>query len=166
MSMKILILGLLKEYPRHPYEMKRAMIDQKWNKLISITDGNLYHNIRRAKERGHIREIKTEKVDQRPNRTVYELTEEGEEELSAMIVDAFRKQEMNVSLIYPALLFVRYSDTSLVEEALRSWAKTLDSESVSGTYASPAYYIVEHFEQRRALDRKWLLDVAEWIGGE
>ncbi|SDJ34987.1 PadR family transcriptional regulator [Salimicrobium halophilum] len=163
MSMKILIMGLLKERPRHPYEMKRAMIDQKWNKLISITDGNLYHNIRRAEERGNIRGIKTEKVDQRPNRTVYELTEQGEEELSDMIVEVFRNQKMDVSLVYPALLFVRYSDKSLVEQALRSWAADLDAESVADAYAPPAYHIVEHFEQRKNLDRKWLLEVADWI---
>lgn len=164
MSMQILIMGLLKEEPRHPYEMKRAMKEQQWDRLFSITDGNLYHNIRRAEERGNIRGVKKEQVEQRPSRTVYELTTQGEKVLSEMITDVFRNRKMDVSLVYPALLFVHYADRALVIEAVRSWAEALlDIEENSGKYSPPGSYIRKHFEERKKVDRKWLLEIADWL---
>ncbi|SIS40081.1 PadR family transcriptional regulator [Salimicrobium flavidum] len=164
MSMQILIMGLLKDEPRHPYEMKRVMKKQNWDRLFSITDGNLYHNIRKAEERGNIRGSKKEQIEQRPSRTVYELTVQGEEVLAEMITEVFRQQRMDVSLVYPALLFVHYSNRELVEEAVRTWARNLeDIEESSQQYEPPASYIVKHFEERKKVDRRWLLEIADWL---
>ncbi|WP_169819451.1 MULTISPECIES: PadR family transcriptional regulator [Salimicrobium] len=167
MSMHILILGLLRESPMHPYEMKRMMKQQHWNQLFPITEGNLYHNIKRAEEKGNIKAIKQEQIEKRPSRTVYEITEKGKEELSDRILQVFLNQKMEISTVYPALLFVRYSNQRAVAEAVRKWIGTIETEKKNAREGSGAgYYIYKHFQDRMQVDRKWLKEVAVWLEKE
>ncbi|WP_158221257.1 MULTISPECIES: PadR family transcriptional regulator [Salimicrobium] len=164
MSMQILILGLLRETPRHPYEMKMIMKQQHWDRLFPVTEGNLYHNIKRAAERGNIKAIKQEQVEKRPSRTVYEITEQGKEELSDRILHAFLDQKMEINTIYPALLFVRYSNRNSVAEAVRKWIESIEMKDGETRQENGAgYYIHKHFQQRMQIDREWLKEVAAWL---
>jgi DNA-binding PadR family transcriptional regulator len=72
------VLGLLHAAPLHPYGMQRLL--KQWGKDHVINVGqraNLYKTIRRLDQAGLIAVRQTERDQQYPERTVYELTEAG-----------------------------------------------------------------------------------------
>lgn len=72
------VLSLLAYEPLHPYRMQRLM--QLWGKDRVVNVGaraNLYRTINRLHEAGLITVRQTERDQQYPERTVYELTEQG-----------------------------------------------------------------------------------------
>lgn len=73
------VLCLLHAGPLHPYGMQRLI--KTWGKDEVVNVGqraNLYKTIRRLHEAGLIRVRQTERAHQYPERTVYELTGEGQ----------------------------------------------------------------------------------------
>jgi DNA-binding PadR family transcriptional regulator len=72
------VLGLLGVGPLHPYGMQRLM--KLWGKDQVINVGqrsNLYKTINRLREDGLVAVLQTERDQQFPERTVYELTDAG-----------------------------------------------------------------------------------------
>jgi DNA-binding PadR family transcriptional regulator len=72
------VLSLLHAAPLHPYAMQRLL--KEWGKDAVVNVGqraNLYKTIRRLLEAGLISVRQTERDQQYPERTVYELTEAG-----------------------------------------------------------------------------------------
>ncbi len=72
------ILGLLAFEPLHPYGMQRLI--KQWGKDQVVNVGhraNLYKTIKRLHDAGLIAVRNTERDQQYPERTVYELTEKG-----------------------------------------------------------------------------------------
>ena len=72
------VLSLLHAAPLHPYAMQRLL--KEWGKDGVVNVGqraNLYKTIRRLLEAGVIAVRQTERDQQYPERTVYELTEAG-----------------------------------------------------------------------------------------
>ena len=72
------VLALLGAGPLHPYGMQRLI--KSWGKDQVVNIGqraNLYKTIKRLHEAGLIAVRQTERARQYPERTVYELTEEG-----------------------------------------------------------------------------------------
>jgi DNA-binding PadR family transcriptional regulator len=72
------VLALLGGGPLHPYGMQRLI--KSWGKDQVVNIGqraNLYKTIKRLHEAGLIAVRQTERAQQYPERTVYELTEEG-----------------------------------------------------------------------------------------
>jgi len=74
------ILSLLKVEPMHPYRMQQLI--KKWGKdeVINVEPrASLYKMIERLRNTGLIAVLGTERDSQWPERTVYELTEHGDE---------------------------------------------------------------------------------------
>jgi DNA-binding PadR family transcriptional regulator len=72
------VLSLLHAAPLHPYAMQRLL--KEWGKDAVVNVGqraNLYKTIRRLLDAGLIAVRQTERDQQYPERTVYELTEAG-----------------------------------------------------------------------------------------
>jgi DNA-binding PadR family transcriptional regulator len=72
------VLSLLHAAPLHPYAMQRLLRD--WGKDTVVNVGqraNLYKTIRRLLEAGLIAVRQTERDQQYPERTVYEITDAG-----------------------------------------------------------------------------------------
>jgi DNA-binding PadR family transcriptional regulator len=74
----VTVLSLLAYEPLHPYRMQRLM--QEWGKDRVVNVGqraNLYKTIKRLLDAGLVAVRQTERDQQYPERTVYELTDEG-----------------------------------------------------------------------------------------
>src|SRR5262249_48375598 len=72
------VLFMLAEDPIHPYEMQRRM--KRWGKeqVVNLAQrANLYEAIDRLRQAGLIAVRQTERDQRYPERTVYELTDEG-----------------------------------------------------------------------------------------
>ena len=82
------VLSLLEVGPLHPYGIQRLI--KQWGKDRVVNVGNranLYKTIKRLHEARLIAVRQTERDQQYPERTVYELTEEGRQQAREWLVD-------------------------------------------------------------------------------
>jgi DNA-binding PadR family transcriptional regulator len=75
------VLNLLGERPMHPYEMQQLMRERGHDGVIKLKGGSLYSTIERLAAAGLIVPRETSREGRRPERTVYALTETGDDEL-------------------------------------------------------------------------------------
>jgi DNA-binding PadR family transcriptional regulator len=101
------VLALLDEGPAHPYELDRKLRERKKEKSIRLNYGSLYMVVEQLTKAGFTAARKTERDGQRPERTVYVLTDAGREELRHWmrdLVGTWRKEfhefETALALIY------------------------------------------------------------------
>jgi DNA-binding PadR family transcriptional regulator len=73
----LMVLALLREGDMHPYEMMRLMRQRHDDRLVSITNGTLYHTVGRLERAGLLDEVGVDRDGNRPERTTYTLTDEG-----------------------------------------------------------------------------------------
>jgi len=81
------VLALLFERPMHPYEMGVLLKQRRKEESIKFRYGSLYTVIDLLLGRGCIAARETEREGRRPERTVYEITAAGLDELHAWMVD-------------------------------------------------------------------------------
>ena len=79
----LVVLGLLRERPMHPYEMQQTIRDEHTDQVIKLRAGSLYHTVERLQTLELITAVETARAGRRPERTVYAITEEGRDEFSA-----------------------------------------------------------------------------------
>jgi DNA-binding PadR family transcriptional regulator len=75
------VLAELLMGPMHPYEMGRRLKEHGKDRNIKYNRGSLYMVVEQLKKAGFITEQETVRDTQRPERTVYALTDEGRYEL-------------------------------------------------------------------------------------
>ncbi len=81
------VLALLFERPMHPYEMGLIMKQRHKEDSIKLRYGSLYTVIDLLLARGFISARRVARDGRRPERTVYEITEAGRDELRAWMAD-------------------------------------------------------------------------------
>jgi DNA-binding PadR family transcriptional regulator len=81
------VLALLFERPMHPYEMGVLLKQRNKEESIKFRYGSLYTVIDLLLTRGYIAARETARDGRRPERTVYELTPAGNEELHDWMAD-------------------------------------------------------------------------------
>jgi DNA-binding PadR family transcriptional regulator len=82
------ILAMLYESPMHPYRMQQLVKDRGKDEVINVSQrANLYQTINRLEREGLIAAQKITRSENRPERTVYEITKVGAETLRAWMRD-------------------------------------------------------------------------------
>jgi DNA-binding PadR family transcriptional regulator len=81
------VLSLLREGDMHPYEMQRQMHLRHTDELLALKRGSLYHAINQLQRDGLIEPVQTSREGRWPERTVYRVTPDGEEELVTWLRD-------------------------------------------------------------------------------
>jgi DNA-binding PadR family transcriptional regulator len=85
------VLALLFERPMHPYEMAATLKQRHKGESIKIRYGSLYTVINLLVKRSLINTKETSREGKRPERTVFELTASGYDELRAWMHDLLRE---------------------------------------------------------------------------
>ncbi|NUR83741.1 MAG: PadR family transcriptional regulator [Nonomuraea sp.] len=78
------VLGLLTVRASHPYELHRLIVDTHKD-YVSGLPRSLYHAVERLAEEELIVPVETSREGRRPERTVYEITDEGRSELATRL---------------------------------------------------------------------------------
>ncbi|WP_325038693.1 PadR family transcriptional regulator [Kribbella sp.] len=73
----ISVLALLNERPMHAYEMYQLLLSRQNNRIVKVRPGSLYHTVERLAGQQYVRAIGTERAGNRPERTTYEITPDG-----------------------------------------------------------------------------------------
>jgi DNA-binding PadR family transcriptional regulator len=71
------VLSCLSERPMHPYEISTTLRSRGKEQSIKLNYGSLYAVVESLHKHGLIRSRETTREGRRPERTVYEITEEG-----------------------------------------------------------------------------------------
>jgi DNA-binding PadR family transcriptional regulator len=74
------VLSYLSRAPMHPYELSRMLRDNDDVRSIKFNQGSLYMVVKQLARAGFIAEQETARAGQRPERTVYAITEAGRRE--------------------------------------------------------------------------------------
>ncbi|WP_426625566.1 PadR family transcriptional regulator [Leifsonia sp. McL0607] len=80
-------LALLAEGRTHPYEMYQTLVLRSEDRLVKVRPGSLYHTVDRLARQGLVRATGTGREGNRPERTTYEITEEGALALGERVAD-------------------------------------------------------------------------------
>jgi DNA-binding PadR family transcriptional regulator len=75
------VLCFLREGPMHPYELQRLVHERHTDQVLVLKRGSLYHAVNRLHRARLIEPVETTREGHRPERTVYRLTEAGEQEM-------------------------------------------------------------------------------------
>jgi DNA-binding PadR family transcriptional regulator len=91
-SIRLFILGTLAASgPLHGHQIRHLAHVDRTESYTDIHVGSVYGALKRLAAEGLVREVRTERVGNRPERTVYEITPEGNRSLAAIREGALRE---------------------------------------------------------------------------
>ncbi len=170
----VMVLALLREDDMHPYEMIRLMRHRHDDRIVSVTNGTMYHTVARLEKSGLIAEVGVDRDGNRPERTTYTLTDAGH----TAVIDWVRRElpqldrptEFRVALA-EAHNLERDETISLLSTRLLALARTRDAledgiRKARESIARPALieqYLIEVDRDRVlvAADHDWLAALLE-----
>ncbi|MCX5210288.1 PadR family transcriptional regulator [Kitasatospora sp. NBC_00240] len=97
------VLAELVAEPMHPYEMGRRLKEHGKDRDIKYTRSSLYMVVEQLRKAGFVAERETVRDTQRPERTVYALTDEGRTELHDWMVELVAEPQHEYPLFGVAL---------------------------------------------------------------
>lgn len=121
-------LALLREGPRHPYDMFQLMIQRHEDRIVKVRPGTLYHAIGKLAEAGLVEDVGTERDGNRPERTTYRLTPAGEEVLLEAVADRLSQPRQEYPVFPQAVAEAHNLPVDQVVEHLRHRALLLERE--------------------------------------
>jgi DNA-binding PadR family transcriptional regulator len=100
------VLALLSERPMHPYEMAQTMRERHQEEVIKLNYGSLYTVVESLQKHQLIAAGATQRAGNRPERTVYVITDAGTAELHdwlreliAVPAKEYRRFEAGISMV-------------------------------------------------------------------
>jgi len=166
----LMVLALLKERPMHPYEMQRLMIERGKQSVIAVKRGSIYHAVERLCSAGLVEELETSRDGRRPERTVYRLTEAGEDEVRDWMRVMLAQVNEEYTEFATVLSFLPVLEPREVQAALQGRLVMLDGvigrhEAITRSIGDrlPRVFLIEE-EYQLALfkaERDWVAAVVE-----
>jgi DNA-binding PadR family transcriptional regulator len=123
------VLALLFERPMHPYEMAATLKQRHKGESIKIRYGSLYTVIELLLKRGFISTKESSREGRRPERTVFELTLSGYDELRAWMHDLLREPVNEYPLFAAGLSLLPVLPPEEAVALLRDRALRLSAEA-------------------------------------
>jgi DNA-binding PadR family transcriptional regulator len=165
------VMSYLSQQPMHPYELSRTLREHGDDRSIKFNHGSLYMVVGQLAKAGYITEVETSREGQRPERTVYALTDEGRAEFRDWLAELVAEPEHEYPHFVAALSLIAALPPSEVVPLLRHRLDQLRRASteirslIDTTLARgvPELFLVEE-EYRLALLDAETSFVEEFIG--
>ena len=121
-------LSYLTVRPMHPYELGRTLRDNGDARSIKFNQGSLYMVIQQLAKAGYVTEVETTREGQRPERTVYALTDAGRQEFRDWLRDLVAEPKHEYPQFVAALSLIAALPPSEVLPLLRHRLDRLASQ--------------------------------------
>ncbi len=152
------VLSYLTMKPMHPYELSRTLRDNGDARSIKFNHGSLYMVVQQLAKAGFIAEVETSREGQRPERTVYAITDAGRHEARDWLSELISQPEHEYPHFVTALSLVAALPPGEVVPLLRTRLEALAAQraEIQGMIDSslsggvPRLFLVEE-EYRLAL---------------
>lgn len=165
------VLAFLTERPMHPYDVQRV-IRQRHKDYAIERPRALYRAFERLARDELIEPVETSREGRRPERTVYQITDEGRTEFSHWLLQLLERPVVEDPVFAVAVGLLGYLNPESVLEALNDRFAALEGE-IAGVDAAlqamrsslPRLVLLAH-EYRRALrqaERDWVLGLIQDI---
>src|SRR5215831_8906732 len=122
------VLCLLRLRPMHPYELQRRIREWHKDEFLDLKRGSLYHAIERLRRQGAIEPVETTREGRRPERTIYRLTEAGEQQMLHWLREMLAKPVREPTQFFAALSFLPHLTPENVQTQLQQRAAFLEAE--------------------------------------
>ena len=164
-SARLFILGALaRGGPMHGHQIRRHAHTDRTELWTDIKVGSLYGALNRMAAEGVIKQVRTEREGNLPARTVYAITDEGHEELSALRDAALRETRLRPDPVDLALhssqdmaqeqLVAAFEDRRRALEAeLQSWRHLFEAATPHLTGVEPLAF--DHRLMRLEAELAW-----------
>lgn len=163
--LQLIILGLLLDGDRHPYEVMQIMKERNMESYIKINYGTLYYNFEKLLERGDIAVKEIVQEERRPDKTIYRITDPGRARFQELLAKQFFDEGTTYPPLYPALMFARFTDEATVREAMlqkrvRQEAVVARLQSKIDSYEGKIYWgsmqIMRHAQMHAQTEIEWI----------
>lgn len=152
------VLSYLTQKPMHPYELGRTLRENEDARSIKFNHGSLYMVVQQLAKVGFIAEQEKVREGQRPERTVYALTDAGRAELHDWMRELVEEPQHEYPHFVAALSLIAALPPSQVVDLLRTRLRRLGEQRaeirqlIDDSLAQdvPALFLVEE-EYRLAL---------------
>jgi len=114
---QLLFLGLLKDGPKHGYEIKR-LIEEELSPFVGLNVKSIYYPLRKMEKRELIKK-ETNRSGNFPEKYVYSLTQKGERIFEDLITESFLSIQRPYFDIDLSLYFLQYVDKKIARKQLR-----------------------------------------------
>ncbi|MBF0532755.1 MAG: PadR family transcriptional regulator [Candidatus Omnitrophica bacterium] len=114
---ELLFLGLLKDGPKHGYEIKR-LIDEEMKPFVGLKIKSIYYPLNKMEKLGLVRKD-VGREGKWPEKYVYQLTSKGEKIFDHLITESFLAIERPYFNIDLSLYFLQYVDQTIAKKQLR-----------------------------------------------
>jgi DNA-binding PadR family transcriptional regulator len=123
-----LILGVLYEKERNPYEITKMLNNLNLRKWFNIADSTVYATINTLKKQGLVKG-ETIKEGSFPEKTVYSITAEGEFELHNTISNYLEENDPDGSKFDIALILLHHLSKDEILQKLKIKLESLESST-------------------------------------
>ena len=113
------VMSYLSQQPMHPYELGRTLREHGDDRSIKFNHGSLYMVVGQLARAGYITELETNRAGQRPERTVYALTDAGRAEFRDWLAELVEEPQQEYPHFVAALSLIGALPPSEVVPLLR-----------------------------------------------
>jgi DNA-binding PadR family transcriptional regulator len=105
MTVRLVILGLLRERPLYGYEIKQ-LIEEHMSDWTSIAFGSIYFALDKLADEKFVEKVEVEQENNRPARSVYQITEKGRAEFVRLLRENWQQVEREYFSLDVCLFFL------------------------------------------------------------
>ncbi|WGW13255.1 PadR family transcriptional regulator [Saxibacter everestensis] len=171
---RLVVLGAVHQFqPVHGYFLRRELLSWHVDEWANIQPGSIYNALRSLKNDGYVQESGTETEGNRPERTTYKTTPEGDVEFFKLLRKALWTVEtFDLKPVMALTSFMYWLSRKEVIDALEHRIREIDTRIVSNQYnivdvarsASTPSYVREIFELsigRLRGEQQWTVELRE-----
>lgn len=143
------VLAYLMERPMHPYELGKLLKRRKSQESIKYKHASLYTVVGQLSRDGYVEALEKVREGQRPERTVYRLTDAGGDELRARMRELVSMPAKEYPRFEAALALIAVLPPHEVTELLEQRDRALTEQ---------ADRIRAHLRDSQDMDQLWLIE--------
>jgi len=171
LEQELLILGLLKDKPRHGYEIKKQ-VKEVVSTFAVLDVESIYYTLNLLKKKGFVENTVSSKGP-RPEKFVYSLTSKGEQRFTQLLTKTMLTVERPNFSVDIALYFLPYLPVDIARHRLKGRVRILSKieealETLAGQLKAKSYYhlksIVEHNLELLQAEKKFIQDMGTELG--
>jgi DNA-binding PadR family transcriptional regulator len=167
------ILELLNERPMHPYELAATMRYRHHDEFIRLNFGSLYHTVDMLERDGWIVPVEREKEGNRPERTIYKLTDAGRDVLIQVVSGIVAEPRREYPYFAAGLMFMHDLDAETAAHLLEQRAQAIQAvntklshildELLASGHTRLSVIELEHKIAMHEAERNWVRKIAKEI---
>ncbi|QBI55167.1 PadR family transcriptional regulator [Streptomonospora litoralis] len=129
---RLLVLGVVRASQRaHGYQVRRELLLWETEQWANIKPGSVYHALRQLLKNGMLRSAGVEESGEGPERTLFELTEAGEDEFIRLLSKALSDASVKPEFFGAGITFLTCQPRGRAISLLRFRLSRLEGEQQS-----------------------------------